>query len=81
MRWGRLNDAPIFIDETAASEFAGTAFACTPLARQNDGLGLIVIDYIQLMSFNASKAAKIAQRKFPKYRVRLNRWRKSCKCR
>jgi replicative DNA helicase len=48
---GRLNDAPVYIDETpglTAMEVRGRA---RRLARQHDGkLGLIVIDYLQLMS-------------------------------
>ena len=47
---GRLNEAPIFIDETAALNSLELRSRARRLHRQNDGLGLIVIDYIQLMS-------------------------------
>jgi replicative DNA helicase len=52
---GRLNEAPIFIDETAALNSLELRSRARRLSRQNDGLGLIVIDYIQLMSSTASK--------------------------
>ncbi len=51
---GRLNDAPIFIDETAALNSLELRSRARRLHRQNDGLGLIVIDYLQLMSSPAS---------------------------
>ncbi len=47
---GRLNDAPIFIDETAALNSLELRSRARRLHRQNGGLGLIVIDYLQLMS-------------------------------
>jgi replicative DNA helicase len=47
---GLLNDAPIFIDETASLNSLELRSRARRLHRQNDGLGLIVIDYIQLMS-------------------------------
>lgn len=52
---GRLNDAPIFIDETAALNSLELRSRARRLHRQNDGLGLIVIDYIQLMSSPTGK--------------------------
>lgn len=52
---GRLNDAPIFIDETAALNSLELRSRARRLHRQNDGLGLIVIDYIQLMSSPSGK--------------------------
>ena len=52
---GRLNDAPIFIDETAALNSLELRSRARRLHRQNDGLGLIVIDYLQLMSSPAGK--------------------------
>lgn len=52
---GRLNDAPIFIDETAALNSLELRSRARRLHRQNDGLGLIVIDYIQLMSSPSNK--------------------------
>jgi replicative DNA helicase len=55
---GRLNEAPIFIDETAALNSLELRSRARRLHRQNDGLGLIVIDYIQLMSSTSSKGGE-----------------------
>ena len=55
---GRLNDAPIFIDETAALNSLELRSRARRLHRQNDGLGLVVIDYIQLMSSPAGRASE-----------------------
>jgi replicative DNA helicase len=55
---GRLNDAPIFIDETAALNALELRSRARRLHRQNDGLGLIVVDYLQLMSAPSSKATE-----------------------
>ena len=52
---GRLNDAPIFIDETAALNSLELRSRARRLHRQNGGLGLIVVDYIQLMSSPSGK--------------------------
>lgn len=51
---GRLNDAPIYIDETAALNPLELRSRSRRLHRQNGGLGLIVVDYIQLMSGTSS---------------------------
>jgi replicative DNA helicase len=55
---GRLNDAPIFIDETAALNSLELRSRARRLHRQNEGLGLIVIDYIQLMSSVSTKGGE-----------------------
>lgn len=55
---GRLNDAPIFIDETAGLNALELRSRARRLHRQNNGLGLIVIDYLQLMSSPSSKASE-----------------------
>jgi replicative DNA helicase len=55
---GRLNDAPIFIDETAALNSLELRSRARRLHRQNGELGLIVIDYIQLMSSTSSKGGE-----------------------
>jgi len=55
---GRLNDAPIFIDETAALNSLELRSRARRLHRQTNGLGLIVIDYIQLMSSTSSKGGE-----------------------
>jgi len=50
--WARLNEAPIFIDETPALNALELRARARRLHRQvgGPGLGLIVIDYLQLMS-------------------------------
>ena len=55
---GQLNEAPIFIDETAGLNALELRSRARRLHRQNDGLGLIVIDYIQLMSSPAGKSSE-----------------------
>ncbi len=47
---GQLNDAPIFIDESAALTALELRARARRLHRQHKGLGLIVVDYLQLMS-------------------------------
>jgi len=55
---GRLNDAPIFIDETAALNALELRSRARRLYRQNNGLGLVVVDYLQLMSAPSGKASE-----------------------
>ena len=55
---GKLNDAPIHIDESAALTALEVRARARRLHRQNGGLGLIVVDYIQLMSSNAGRASE-----------------------
>jgi replicative DNA helicase len=55
---GQLNDAPIFIDETAGLNALELRSRARRLHRQHGGLGLIVIDYIQLMSSPSGKASE-----------------------
>jgi replicative DNA helicase len=55
---GKLNDAPIHIDESAALSSLDLRARSRRLHRQNNGLGLIVVDYLQLMSSNAGKASE-----------------------
>ncbi len=58
---GLLNDAPIFIDETPGLNALELRSRSRRLHRQNlenGGLGLIVIDYIQLMSSPAGKGSE-----------------------
>ena len=47
---GKLNDAPIFIDETPALNALELRARARRLHRQCGKLGLIIIDYLQLMS-------------------------------
>ena len=50
---GKLHEAPIYIDETGGLNPANLRARARRLARQHGGkLGLLVIDYIQLMSTN-----------------------------
>ena len=55
---GRLNDAPLFIDETAALNALELRSRARRLHRQSGGLGLIVIDYLQLMSAASSRVSE-----------------------
>ncbi len=55
---GRLNDAPIHIDESAALSALDLRARSRRLHRQSHGLGLIVVDYLQLMSSNAGRASE-----------------------
>lgn len=47
---GKLNDAPIFIDETPALNSLELRARTRRLYRQQGGLGLVIVDYLQLMS-------------------------------
>lgn len=44
-----LSKANIFIDDTAGSKMAEIRAKCRRLAKEKDGLGLIVVDYLQLI--------------------------------
>ncbi|MDD5180654.1 MAG: replicative DNA helicase, partial [Gallionellaceae bacterium] len=55
---GQLNDAPIYIDETAALNALELRSRARRLHRLNNGLGLIVVDYLQLMSSPSGKASE-----------------------
>lgn len=55
---GLLNDSPIFIDETPGLNALELRSRARRLHRQNDGLGLVVIDYLQLMSSPAGKGSE-----------------------
>lgn len=52
---GRLNDAPIYIDESAGLNPLELRARARRIYRQYGGLGLIVVDYIQLMSASGDK--------------------------
>jgi replicative DNA helicase len=52
---GRLNDAPIFIDEGAGLTSFDVRARARRLHRQCGKLGLIVVDYLQLMSAPANR--------------------------
>ncbi|MDG2302072.1 MAG: replicative DNA helicase, partial [Gammaproteobacteria bacterium] len=50
-----LNDAKIFIDDTPALSPGDLRARCRRLAREQKGLGLVVIDYLQLMQVSGTK--------------------------
>ncbi len=52
---GRLNDAPVFIDEGAGLSSFDVRARARRLHRQCGKLGLIVVDYLQLMSAPANR--------------------------
>ena len=61
---GRLDNTPIFIDESAALNSLELRARARRLHRQCGGLGLIVIDYLQLMSavgFGENRATEISE--------------------
>lgn len=62
---GKLNDAPIFIDESAGLNSLELRARARRLYRQHEGLGLIIIDYLQLMSSTSpnseNRAAEISE--------------------
>jgi replicative DNA helicase len=55
---GKLNDASIFIDEGAGLSSFDVRARARRLSRQTGGLGLIVVDYLQLMSGNTGRASE-----------------------
>ncbi len=55
---GKLNDAPIHIDESAALSSLDLRARSRRLHRQHGSLGLIVVDYLQLMSSNSGKVSE-----------------------
>lgn len=60
----RMNDAPIFIDETPALSSIELRSRARRLARKCGKLGLIIVDYLQLMSANApgeNRATEISE--------------------
>jgi replicative DNA helicase len=64
--WGRLNEAPLYIDETPALNALELRARARRLHRQvgGPGLGLIVIDYLQLMSASSqgeNRATEISE--------------------
>jgi replicative DNA helicase len=55
---GRLNDAPLFIDETPALSALELRARSRRLHRQQGELGLIVVDYLQLMGGSNARASE-----------------------
>lgn len=61
---GKLNEAPIFIDESAALNALELRARARRLYRQQGDLGLIVVDYLQLMSSSSqgeNRATEISE--------------------
>lgn len=58
MALGKLNDAPIFIDEGAGLSSFDVRARARRLHRQCGKLGLIVVDYLQLMTGAAGRASE-----------------------
>ena len=61
---GKLNEAPIFIDESAALNALEVRAPARRLYRQHGELGLIVVDYLQLMSSSSqgeNRATEISE--------------------
>jgi replicative DNA helicase len=61
---GRLNEAPVFVDESGALNALELRARARRLHRQFQGLGLIVVDYLQLMSAtsqNENRATEISE--------------------
>jgi replicative DNA helicase len=61
---GRMQDMPMFIDETPALSVIDLRGRARRLARQQGRLGLVVIDYLQLMSGsggNENRATEISE--------------------
>jgi len=58
---GKLNDAPIFIDESAALNSLELRARARRLYRQHGELGLIIVDYLQLMSASSRSENRTAE--------------------
>src|SRR5205085_10225639 len=61
---GRLNEAPIVIDETPALNAIEVRPRARPLMKQYGKLGLVIVDYIQLMQATAqgeNRATEISE--------------------
>jgi replicative DNA helicase len=81
---GRLNETPFFIDESPGLTAMEVRARARRLARQCQGdrpLGLIVIDYLQLMSGAAAARARTGPRKSPRSPAPSRAWPRNCTCR
>lgn len=58
---GTLSSAPIYIDDTAAMGSSSIMAKCRRLAQSEKGLGLIVIDHIQLMESGRKSDSRQAE--------------------
>lgn len=66
--WGRLTkamgllaDAPIFIDDSAGANVTDIRAKCRKICMQYDNIGLIIIDYLQLMEGTNSKGDRVQE--------------------
>lgn len=56
-----LSDAPLFIDDNPGLSPTELRSKCRRLVRENGPLGLVVIDYLQLMEVKGSKESRVQQ--------------------
>ena len=70
MAMGSLSNAGIFIDDTPGIRVNEIRSKCRRL-KQEYGLGMIMIDYLQLIQGSGGSQAKIGNKKFPKFPVHL----------
>lgn len=54
----RLHDAPAIIEETSALTITELRARARRIAKDNPGLGLIILDYLQLMAINAESQSE-----------------------
>jgi replicative DNA helicase len=62
--WGKMRGAPMQIDETPALNCIELRARARRMHRQYDGLGLVVVDYLQLMSptaYGENRATEISE--------------------
>jgi replicative DNA helicase len=58
---GKLDTAPLYIDDTASISMMEIRAKCQRLKRQQQDLGLVVVDYIQLMQSSSRRAENRVQ--------------------
>ena len=63
----RLADTKIFIDDTPGMSIGEIRAKCRRLASSDDGLDIVIIDYLQLINASSSRYAGNRQKKFRKY--------------
>jgi replicative DNA helicase len=57
----KLKDVPLFIDDTAALSPTEVRSRSRKIAREHDGIGMIMIDYMQLMQIAGSTEGRTAE--------------------
>ena len=68
MAMGSLSNAGIFIDDTPGIRVNEIRSKCRRL-KQEHGLGMIMIDYLQLIARKRQKAKKTVSKKYRKFHV------------